>query len=62
MLDDIVIMNQHRVSEFNYTSVGHGRAFPRIGIGSSTSSRVGDVPITEHAGTKIIIEAVVERQ
>jgi hypothetical protein len=62
LLDDILIINQHRVSEFNHTSVGHGRAFPRIGIGSSTSRTVGDVPITEHYGTKIIMEAVVEQQ
>lgn len=55
-------MNQHRISEFNYTSVRRETAFPRIRIGSPTSRTLGDVPITEHAGSKIITEAVVERQ
>ncbi|MFL6487975.1 MAG: zinc ribbon domain-containing protein [Nitrososphaera sp.] len=43
LLDDIIVMNQHRVSDSSYTSVGGGRYSPRVGTGKSTSRTVGDI-------------------
>jgi len=43
LLDDIVVMNQHRVSDSSYTSVGGSRGSPRVGSGRSRSKSVGDV-------------------
>jgi hypothetical protein len=43
LLEDIVVMNQHRVSESNYTSFGGMRGAPRIGAGKSKSRTVGDL-------------------
>ncbi len=54
LLDDIVVMNQHRVSDSSYTSVGGGRYTPRIGRGTSTSKTVGDVAFI-HKGKPFFI-------
>jgi hypothetical protein len=54
LLDDIVVMNQHRVSDSSYTSVGGGRYSPRIGTGRSTSRTVGDVAFI-HEGKPFFI-------
>jgi len=54
LLDDIVVMNQHRVSDSSYTSVGGGRYSPRIGTGKSTSRTVGDVAFI-HKGKPFFI-------
>lgn len=54
LLDDIVVMNQRRVSDSNYTSVGGGRYSPRIGTGRSTSRTMGDVAFI-HKGKPFLI-------
>lgn len=54
LLDDIVVMNQHRVSDSSYTSVGGGRYSPRIGTGRSKSRTVGDVAFI-HEGKPFFI-------
>jgi hypothetical protein len=54
LLDDIVVMNQRRVSDSSYTSVGGGRYSPRIGTGKSTSRTVGDVTFI-HKGKPFFI-------
>jgi hypothetical protein len=43
-IDDVVVMNQHRVSQSNYTGTSYGR-YARFGRGStqSRSKIVGDV-------------------
>jgi hypothetical protein len=46
-------MNQHRVSDSSYTSVGGGRYSPRIGTGRSKSRTVGDVAFI-HEGKPFI--------
>ena len=43
-IDDVVVMNQHRVSQSNYTGTSYGR-YARFGTGStqSRSKTVGDI-------------------
>lgn len=54
LLDDIVVMNQHRVSDSSYTSVGGGRYSPRFGTGRSKSRTVGDIAFI-HEGKPFFI-------
>lgn len=54
LLDDIVVMNQHRVSDSSYTSVGGGRYSPRIGTDRSKSRTVGDIAFI-HGGKPFLI-------
>jgi ribosomal protein L37E len=62
LLDDIVVMNQHRVSESNYTSVGGMRGSPRIGTGKSKSRTVGDIAFIYQGKPHIIYRQIPDPQ
>jgi hypothetical protein len=62
LLDDIVVMNQRRVSDSSYTSVGGGRYSPRIGTGRSTSRTVGDVTFIHKGKPSFIFYQIPDPQ
>jgi hypothetical protein len=62
LLDDIVVTNQHRVSESNYTSVGGMRGSPRIGAGKFKSRTVGDIAFIYRGKPHIIFRQIPDPQ
>jgi hypothetical protein len=62
LLDDIVVMNQHRVSESNYTSFGGMRGSPRIGTGKSKSKNVGDIVFIYQGNPRITFRQIPDPQ
>jgi hypothetical protein len=62
-LDDIVIMNQHRVSESNYSSMSSGTGF-RTGFGSSKSrsKTIGDLVFIYRGTPRIIFKQIEDPQ
>jgi hypothetical protein len=62
LLDDIVVMNQHRVSNSSYASFGGGGYSPRIGTGSSSSKAWGDIAFIHNGKPFIIFRQIPDPQ
>ncbi len=62
LLEDVVVMNQRRESQSNYTSVGGGRYTPRIGSGTSKSRTVGDIVFIYQGEPFIIFRQIYDPQ
>lgn len=62
LLEDIVVMNQHRVSDSSYASVGVGRYSPRYGSGRSKSRTVGDIAFIYQGKPQIIFSQIYDPQ
>jgi hypothetical protein len=60
LLEDIIVINQHRVSNSNFTSVGGYST--RFGIGSSKSKTVGDVAFIYEGTPTFIFRQIPDPQ
>jgi Double zinc ribbon len=58
-IDDIVVLNQHRVSHSSYTGTSYGR-YTRAGFGNSShdSQTIGDVAFIYHGQPQIIFRQI----
>jgi hypothetical protein len=61
LLEDIVVMNQHRVSDSNYSSFG-GRGYARFGTGKSQSRTAGDIAFIYQGKPHIIFREIPDPQ
>jgi hypothetical protein len=62
LLEDIVVMNQHRVSESDYYSFGGSRGSPRIGTGKFKSRTIGDIAFIYQGKPYIIFRQIYDPQ